>query len=304
MHLALGPMPGTSMHEAAEVIAGECSVLSVPTLPARGLGSGLVGRTAGLLPLHVEAGPRSWQLVQRPQLLTRRVWDRLEEDLDTCEEVWGTSVAEVKIQVAGPWTMAASLELPSGHRAITDRGAVRDLRDGLAHGVAEHVADLRRRFGGNILVQVDEPLLGPVMRGELRGTHQWETIPAVPEPELFTGDILHVTEPIFDAPRIFIDRGMIRGNAALDRFGAFVASGGRVGLGVKPAPIDGLGENPRACAIDLARLWDELGLDRQLLAGIDVYPVGVEKLSTVEAGAALRFARVVAEMLQRDAGNL
>lgn len=303
MHYALGPMSGTSMHQAAEVIDGECTIHTVPLLPERGLGSDLIGRTAGLLPFHVEAGPRSWQLVQRPQLLTRRVWDRLEEDLDICEEMWGTSVETVKVQVAGPWTLAASIEL-NGHRAITDRGAARDIREGLAHGVAEHIACVKRRFGGEVLVQVDEPLLGTVRRGELAGTHQWDTIPAIPEPELFTGDILHVSEPIFDAPRVFLDRAVIRGNRVLDRFGAFIGNGGHVGLGIQPARIDDLGENPRACAIDLARLWDELGLARESLAQVDVYPVCVEKLALIDAGAALRFARVVGEMLERDAGDL
>ncbi|AKK02920.1 uroporphyrinogen decarboxylase/cobalamine-independent methonine synthase family protein [Corynebacterium epidermidicanis] len=297
MHYALGPMPGTSMHEAAEVIDGECSIHTVPLLPERGLGSDLIGRTAGLLPFHVEAGPRAWQLVQRPQLLTRRVWDRLEEDLDICEEMWG-SCETVKVQVAGPWTLAAAIEL-NGHRAITDRGAVRDIFAGLQHGVEEHIADLKRRFGGEVLVQVDEPLLGAVMRGELPGTHKWEEIPAIPEPELYTGDILHVAEPIFAAPHIFLNRDLIRGNAILDQFGSFVGNGGRVGLGIKPALIDELGENPRACAIDLAKLWDELGLARESLAQVDVYPVGVEK-----PAEALRFARVVGEMLERDAGDL
>ncbi|MDU0478453.1 hypothetical protein QVA66_04265 [Staphylococcus chromogenes] len=299
-------MPGTSMHEAAEVIAGECAILSLPILPARGLGSDAIGRTAGLLPFNVEAGPRAWQLVNRPQLVTRRVWDRLEADLDSCEEVWGTSVDQVKVSVVGPWTLAAVLELPNGHRLITDRGALRDIREGLAHGVAEHVADVRRRFGGEVLVQVDEPLLGPVMRGELPGSHKWETIAAVPEPELFTGDILHLAEPLWelDTPALFVDHELIRGTRNLDGFGAMVSRGVRAGLGIKPALIDDLGENPRACAIDLAHLWDELGLARELLAQVDVYPVGVEKLDSVGAGQAIRFARVVSEMLERDAGDL
>lgn len=306
MHHALGVMPGTSLADAADVLAGECEVLPIPVLPARGLGSDPIGRTAGLLPFNVEAGPRAWQLVNRPQLVTRRVWDRLEEDLDQCEEVWGTSVDRIKVSVVGPWTLAASLELANGHRAITDPGALRDIREGLEFGLTEHVADVQRRFGAEVITQVDEPLLGLVRTGGLEGTTQWETIPAFPEPQLMNGDILHLTTPEWDltAPQVLVARDLIRGTRNLDGFGAMIARGARVGLGITPQRVDELGEKPRAAAIGLARLWDELSLSRELLADVDVYPVGVEKLSLADAGAALHFARVVADMLTADAGDL
>ncbi|QGU01813.1 hypothetical protein CKALI_04675 [Corynebacterium kalinowskii] len=306
MHHALGPMPGTSLIDAADVLAGECQVLPLPILPARGLGSDPIGRTAGLLPFNVEAGPRAWQLVNRPQLVTRRVWDRLEEDLDLCESVWGTSVEQLKVQAIGPWTLAASLELANGHRAISDRGAMKDIREGLAFGLSEHVADVRKRFSCDVLTQVDEPLLGPVMRGELKGATQWETFPAIPEPELLDCDILHLEEPLWQlrAPKVFLDREHIIGTENLDGFGALVSSGVEVGLGIKPDRIDELGERPRAVAVSLAKLWDELGLDRLQLQSIDVYPVQLEKLALADAGAALAFARNVSDILARDAGNL
>ncbi|MEJ5928182.1 methionine synthase [Corynebacterium sp. H128] len=306
MHFALGPLPGTSMREAAEVIAGECSVLAIPQLPQRGVGSDAVGRTCGVLPFNVDVSPRSWRLVNRPQLVTRRVWDRLEADLDTCEEVWGSSIDTVKVQVVGPWTLGAVLELPNGHRAITDRGAMRDIREGLAHGLADHVADVRNRFRAEVLVQADEPLLGAVTSGGVTGITQWETIPAVPEPELLDCDILQLSDPLWQlrAPQILVDRTLISGSANLDGFGMMVSDGVRVGLGIAPARVDELGERPRGVAVELARLWDELALSRELLADVDVYPVGVEKLTLADAGAALRFARVVSEMLTRDAGDL
>lgn len=306
MHHALGVMPGTSLVDAADVLAGECNILPIPVLPARGLGSDPIGRTAGLLPFNVEAGPRAWQLVHRPQLVTRRVWDRLEEDLDLCEQVWGTSVDRVKVSVIGPWSLAASLELSNGHLALTDRGALRDIQEGLAFGLAEHVADVRNRFSAEVIVQVDEPLLAAVKSGSLSGTTQWERIPAFPEPQLMACDILHLADPIWDidAPQLFIDRTLIRGTANLDGFGNLVSRGTRVGLGIKPDRVDELKEKPRAVAIELAQLWDELGLSRILLAEVDVYPVGVEKLALADAGAALAFARAVSEMLHRDAGDL
>ncbi|MEJ5998698.1 hypothetical protein [Corynebacterium sp. H130] len=299
-------MPGTSLVDAADVLAGECSVLPLPVLPARGLGSDPIGRTAGLLPFNVEAGPRAWQLVNRPQLVTRRVWDRLEEDLDLCEQVWGTSVPSIKVSVVGPWTLAASLELSNGHRAITDPGALRDIREGLEFGLAEHVADVCKRFSCEVITQVDEPLLSVVRAGGLQGTTQWETIPAIPEPQLMNSDILHLSTPEWDVqvPQVFVSRELIRGSENLDGFGQLVANGTRVGLGIKPDRVDELKEKPRAVAVELAALWDELSLSRESLGEVDVYPVGVEKLALADAGAAIAFARAVADMLVRDAGDL
>ena len=70
---------------------------------------------------------------------------------------------------AGPITLAAQLELPNGHRAITDLGAVRDLAASLAEGVAVHRAELARRLSTTVLVQFDEPVLGAALEGRLTG---------------------------------------------------------------------------------------------------------------------------------------
>ena len=80
---ALGPMPGTSIVEAADIIMGETELPAIPQLSQRGLGSDSVGRTASMLEaISIDRGPRAWRMTARPQLLTRRAWDRLERDLD------------------------------------------------------------------------------------------------------------------------------------------------------------------------------------------------------------------------------
>ena len=55
-----------------------------------------------------------------------------------------TTPGRLKVQVAGPWTLAASLELTRGDKALADPGAVRDIAESLADGAAAHVADVRR----------------------------------------------------------------------------------------------------------------------------------------------------------------
>ncbi len=57
-----------------------------------------------------------------------------ERDLDALEAAAGDYVGPLKLQVAGPWTLAASLELTRGDKALADPGAVRDIAESLADG--------------------------------------------------------------------------------------------------------------------------------------------------------------------------
>lgn len=84
----------------------------------------------------------------------------------------------------GPWTLAASLELARGEKALADEGAVRDLAASLSEGVTAHLADVRRRLPGvsRLVVQVDEPLLAAVLAGELPTQSGWGRLRAMEEP--------------------------------------------------------------------------------------------------------------------------
>lgn len=75
----------------------------------------------------------------------------------------------MKVQAPGPLTLAAQVELANGHRVLTDPGAVRDLSASLAEGLAEHAAEVGKRLGANVVVQLDEPSLTAVLDGSIRG---------------------------------------------------------------------------------------------------------------------------------------
>src|SRR5664280_1953108 len=118
--------------------------------PARaaepGTAAGRNARGAMLLAdLHVDWQPAGWRLVPRPGTEERRARDLLARDLDAFQEVAGDVTGPVKVQTAGPWTLAAGLELPRGDKVLRDPGAVRDLGVALAEGLVAHVRDLRRR---------------------------------------------------------------------------------------------------------------------------------------------------------------
>ena len=84
-----------------------------------------------------------------------------------------------KIQVAGPWTLAATVEKPRGDKVLSDHGARREPgRRRWPRGCATHVADVRRRLpdATELIVQLDEPALPAVLAGT--GAHRVRFRPA------------------------------------------------------------------------------------------------------------------------------
>jgi hypothetical protein len=178
-------MPGTDPAEAATVVVGELPDLPhLPELPQRGLGADLIGRTAALLvDLAVEVVPSAYRVTTRPGADHRRAVDLMLRDLDAFGEAVeraGGQPAAVKIQVAGPWTLTSEIELPRGHRVLTDHGARREFTESLAEGIAAHVTEVGKRTGRPVLVQLDEPSLPAVLAGALPTPSGLGTVPAVP----------------------------------------------------------------------------------------------------------------------------
>ncbi|MBV8966944.1 MAG: methionine synthase, partial [Mycobacteriaceae bacterium] len=171
----LGSWPGTSPRPAAEVVVGELAALPhLVELPTRGVGADMIGRAAALLvDIAIDTTVRGYRVAARPGAVSRRARSFADEDVDALEEAWERAALQrervVKVQAPGPVTLAAQLELPNGHRAITDLGALRDLTTSLAEGVAAHRAEVSRRLDSPVVVQFDEPLLPAALAGRLTG---------------------------------------------------------------------------------------------------------------------------------------
>jgi methionine synthase II (cobalamin-independent) len=166
----IGSLPGTDPMAAARTIVTELQDFPhLAELPARGPGADMVGRAAGLLiDMTVETTPRGWRLsAERPGKDLRRARSLLSHDLDALEETLDEYDGLLKVQVAGPWTLAATLEQPHSLKpALADPGAVADLTASLAEGLAAHVAGVAKRIpGARIVVQLDEPALPAAIEG-------------------------------------------------------------------------------------------------------------------------------------------
>ena len=136
--------------EACRLVFGELPDLPhLPELPARGPGADMIGSDGAFLTdLRVDLQPSGWRFVPRAGLDSRRASDLLARDLDALEEIAEGWQRAAQGPGRGPWTLAATLELPRGDRALADPGAVRDLAESLADGLGRHATEIRRRIPG------------------------------------------------------------------------------------------------------------------------------------------------------------
>ena len=187
----VGSWPGTRSREAVVTVRDLLGdgIPHLPELPARGAGADMIGRSAALLTdLHVETQPYGWRFVDRSGRDEGRARAFLREDLDELAEAYDGWSGPLKVQVTGPWTLGATIELPRGERAVADDGARRDLVGSLAEGLRAHIADVERLVpGAEIIVQVDEPGLPAVLEGRLPTASGYGTLRAVDRSEVRDG---------------------------------------------------------------------------------------------------------------------
>jgi hypothetical protein len=312
----IGSYPGTSPADTLRVVLGEVALPHLPELPGRGPGADLIGRTAGLLvemPVHLQ--PSGWRFADRPGLDSQRTRDFWSRDLDALEEQ--AHAGPLKLQVCGPWTLAASIETRTGNRALRDAGAVRDLIESLAEGVAQHVADVRRRIpGAQILLQVDEPSLPAVLAGEVPTASGFRTLRSVAPPVAEEGlrkvlaaggafPLVHCCAPGIPF-RLLIDAGAraisvdvahipVRGDEVI---GEAVEAGVGFFLGVVPG-VDSPLPDPAKSAQPVKDLWSRFGFHpEQLARQVVITPVcGL-------AGASPGYARRALQHCQKAAATL
>lgn len=325
----LGSWPGTDAREAAAVVVGELADLPhLVELPNRGLGADTIGRTSALLvDLHLDASTTGYRLVSRRGTIAARAEDLLGQDLDALEEAWERAGAgpdrTVKVQSAGPLTLAANLELATGRRVLLDRGAVRELSESLAEGIARHAAELHRRLGVQVVVQLDEPALPDVLAGSLEGRTILETVPAWPEPEAL--DVLDTTirgtglSVAVHCCAGTLPTDLLRRSAAdavsfdlarisqsdLDGIGELFDSGTALVLGLvpttAPTPVPGW----RDLAAPALALFDRLGFPRAALRSVSVAPAcGLAAADPQWARNALKQARDISAALSEDPKTL
>ncbi|HZA72261.1 MAG TPA: methionine synthase [Propionibacteriaceae bacterium] len=314
----IGSWPGADIGDAIKIAFAECPDLPyLPELPARGAYAGLVGRSTALLAgLAVDLQPAGWRLADASGREHRLALNTLRSDLDQLEEQAQGYAGPVKYAVAGPWTLAATLERPRGDRVLADRGARRDLGQSLAEGLAELLAELRRRLpDAEPVVQLDEPLLPAVLAGGVATASGLSRHRVVEPPEASTA-LRYVVERMTDTRvlvhccaaeppvallqgagvgGVLLDTDQLNG-AAWDAVGTALDAGLDIGLGVLPTNAAQL--TPDQVARRVMDVVRDLGIDPARSGQLILTPAcGLAGATSADAVRALRTVRTAADIV-------
>jgi Cobalamin-independent synthase, Catalytic domain len=285
-----------------------------------------------LVDIAVEVVPTGYRVTARQGRDHRRAVDLLRADLDALEEACQAARPEwVKVQAAGPWTLAAGVELHSGHRVLTDAGAVREFAASLLEGLRAHVEEVAARTGARVVVQLDEPTLPAVLAGSLPTASGYGTVPAVGRNEaqdLLRDLVAGLAGPVVvhccagrpplrllagtGVAGIGIDATLptFRGDsalpAALDAIGEVWDSGLPLMLGVVPAIDPARPVTSLELAKPVFELADRLGFDRGRLPALAVPTptCGLAGATPTWARRALTMAREIGEALLDPPENI
>jgi methionine synthase II (cobalamin-independent) len=325
----IGSMPGANPMEAARIIAGELPDFPyLAELPGRGPGADITGRAVALLiEIPAEVTPRGWRIAERPGRDLRRARSMLSADLDAMEELLDGYDGLLKIQVCGPWTLAATLEQPrSLNAALADPGLVADLAASLAEGAAAHAAEVTKRVPrATLVVQFDEPALPAVVAGAVPTASGLSRVRTVEEEVL--RDKLH--EVLSAAGRYTIVHccsrdipfEMITGAGAdavsfdlsqlrrddYDRLAALAEEGAGLLAGAISFDYpERRGVTPTDTARAVAEVWRKMALSPdQCAQQVVITPVcGLAAASPAQAQEALRWCREAARILPEMMGEL
>ena len=320
----VGSMPGTDFAETVRTVLGELPDLPhVPELPARGPHADLVGRALAVVAaLGADLVPEGWRLTgsEFSGVDHRRARSLLAQDLDVVEEQTEGLDGALKLQITGPWTLAATVEKPRGDRVLADRGARRELAEALTEGVVAHLADVRRRIpGAQLVLQVDEPALPAVLGGRVptaSGLHRHRSVD-LPEASAALESVLtaardagattvvHCCAP--DAPvglftgagadGVSVDLGVLD-VASYDALAELLEAARPVHLGVVPGSDPDPWPTGGATTDTVLRLLDMLGLEPGAVPSLVLTPAcGLAGASPGWAREALRLVRTVATNL-------
>lgn len=313
----IGSWPGTDPREAIvtvrDLLAEHLPYL--PETPARGPGADIIGRGTGVLTdLPVELMPSGWRLTSRPGRDAERTASLWHQDLDELAEAYDGYAGPLKIALAGPWTLAASIELPGGERAVADLGAALEIAQSLADGIRVLTGTLARLVpGAQLIVQIDEPSLPAVLTGTVPTASGYGRLRAIETQEVLRGlqtvtdaypgeTVLHCCDPVAPIPVLRqsgADRLALDLTAASAARWESVAATLEAGTGLYAGLLaaDGSG-SVVAAARDVVEQADRVGIETALLERIVITPAcGLAGSTREEAIATQRAAIDLADEL-------
>ena len=286
----------------------------------------MIGRSAGLLAeLAVDLQPMGWRFVDRAGRDAHRTSALLRQDLDELAEAFDGYEGELKVQIAGPWTLASSIWLHRGERSVVDSGAIRDLIASLAEGLRVHLGELARLVPkASFVVQIDEPGLPSVLSGELPTASGFGRIRAI-DPTMAAEGLRDVVAAAgerhtvvhccaSDVPLVLLrDTGVkavsldtaLLGPKGWESVAATVESGVELWAGVVPTEAtEGADVKVTGVIAPLVTAWHSVGLPLSELSRVTLTPAcGLAGLTPEGARSVQRLAVDAALALTETAGS-
>jgi len=325
----IGSWPDTDVHQALSTVRdllGEDGLPYLPELPARGPGADMIGRSAGLLAdLAVDLQPMGWRFVDRAGHDAHRTSALLRQDLDELAEAFDGYDGGLKLQIAGPWTLASSIWLHRAERSVVDQGATRDVIASLAQGLHAHLEEVARLVPkANLVVQIDEPGLPAVLAGRLPTASGFGRIRAI-DPTVAADGLRAVVAAAGDrhtvvhccasdvplvllrdtgATSVSLDTGLLTAKG-WESVAATVESGMSLWAGLIPTDRPS-SDVPKVSDViaPLVEAWNRVGLPLADLSNVTLTPAcGLAGLTPAGARSVQRLAADAARALTETAGS-
>jgi len=326
-------MPGGNPMETAQLVLDELPDLPfLAELPGRGPGADMIGRTAALLvDIPVEVTPGGWRIADRPGRDMRRAATMLSSDLDAMEETLDGYQGALKVQLAGPWTLAATIEQPHSLKvALADPGLVTDIASSLAEAARIHMAEIAKRVpGATLIVQLDEPSLPAVAHGGIPTPSGLSRVREVDEEvlraklrEVLTATraytVVHCCASGFPfgtitgagADAVSFDLSLLR-EREYDQFAEVAEAGAGLLIGAAKVNVQSTegersGPTPAGIAESVRELWRKIGLSPAgCAAQVVITPAcGLAGATPAQARGTLRLSREAAGILPEMMGEL
>jgi methionine synthase II (cobalamin-independent) len=267
-----------------------------------------------------------WRFVDRAGRDAHRTSGLLREDLDELAEAFDGYDGDLKVQIAGPWTLASSIWLHRGERSVVDAGATRDVIASLAEGLRVHLGEVSKLLPkATLVVQIDEPGLPSVLAGRLPTASGFGRIRAIDPTVAAEGlrdvvaaagerhTVVHCCAP--DVPLVLLRNTGVRAvsvDIALltpkgwESLAATVESGVDLWAGVIPTDDGDGGARHKVTEVlgPLLEAWRRVGLPLSDLSRVTLTPAcGLAGLTPSGARSAQRLAVDAARALTETAGS-
>ncbi len=165
---AIGSVPGDFLEASRRSVEIFDTIAFFPEIISD-IPQGMIGRLSAIMPIGCEYRDGSWNLSASSSRLQRALAQQLDDQLELFAQIAQGYSGAIKIAFSGVWTYAACVQRGYGskEKALMDKGALKDLTQGIAEGITGVISRLSQLLSSPLIVQIDEPYLDAIIKGKV-----------------------------------------------------------------------------------------------------------------------------------------